>query len=120
MSAYGPRSQPVAEKPGGSVSSIARKRVTRVRRSPGGNEQLNAVEIEEAISQLADQSFDPESFPFAFLEAFGNKETTTKRLRFAARISIRVMHELLRRHESLFPQRVVPIYEGGSEEDSPP
>lgn len=39
---------------------------------------------------------------------------------FAARISIRVMHELLRRHESLFPQRLEPIYEAGSEEDSPP
>ncbi len=38
---------------------------------------------------------------------------------FAARVSIRIMHELLRRHESLFPQRVVPIYQGGSEEDSP-
>ena len=45
---------------------------------------MNAVEIEEAISQLADQPFDPESFPFAFLEAFGNKETTIKRLRAGA------------------------------------
>lgn len=42
-----------------------------------------------------------------------------KEVNFAARISIRVMHELLRRHESLFTERVVPIYEGGSEEDSP-
>jgi hypothetical protein len=42
---------------------------------------LNAVEIEEAISQLADQSFDPENFPYSFLETFGNKETTIKRLR---------------------------------------
>ncbi len=42
---------------------------------------LNAVEIEEAISLLADQPFDPESFPFAFLEAFGNKATTIKRLK---------------------------------------
>ncbi len=41
-----------------------------------------------------------------------------KEVSFAARISIRVMHELLRRHESLFPQRVVPIYEAGSEEES--
>jgi hypothetical protein len=45
---------------------------------------LNAVEIEEAISQLADHPFDPENFPFAFLEAFGNKETTIKRLRAGA------------------------------------
>src|SRR5229473_683098 len=42
---------------------------------------MNAVEIEEAISQLADQRFEPQSFPYAFLEAFGNKETTIKRLR---------------------------------------
>ena len=50
----------------------------------GRGEQLNAVEIEEAISQLADQPFDPENFPYAFLEAFGNKDTTIKRLRAGA------------------------------------
>src|SRR5215203_283965 len=43
--------------------------------------RMNAVEIEEAISALAGQPFDPEEFPFAFLQAFGNKETTLKRLR---------------------------------------
>jgi hypothetical protein len=37
---------------------------------------MNAVEIEEAISALAERPFDPEEFPFAFLQAFGNKETT--------------------------------------------
>lgn len=42
---------------------------------------MNAVEIEEAISALVEQAFDAESFPFAFLEAFGNKETTIKRLK---------------------------------------
>ena len=42
---------------------------------------MNAVEIEEAISALAEQSFVPAEFPYAFLEAFGNKETTIKRLR---------------------------------------
>ena len=42
---------------------------------------MNAVEIEEAISLLAAQDFDAESFPYAFLEAFGNKETTLKRLK---------------------------------------
>ena len=42
---------------------------------------MNAVEIEEAISQLAEQPFDAQDFPFAFLEAFGNKATTIKRLR---------------------------------------
>jgi hypothetical protein len=45
---------------------------------------MNAVEIEEAISALAEQPFDAEEFPFAFLEAFGNKETTLKRLRSGA------------------------------------
>src|SRR5436190_17595825 len=45
---------------------------------------MNAVEIEEAISSLAEAPFDAENFPFAFLEAFGNKETTIKRLRTGA------------------------------------
>ncbi len=42
---------------------------------------MNAVEIEEAISALAEQPFDAAEFPFQFLEAFGNKATTIKRLR---------------------------------------
>jgi hypothetical protein len=42
---------------------------------------LNAVEIEEAIRLLAEQAFDAASFPYAFLEAFGNKATTIKRLK---------------------------------------
>ncbi|MCG7878998.1 MAG: lactate dehydrogenase [Candidatus Thiodiazotropha taylori] len=42
---------------------------------------MNAVEIEEAITQLAEQEFDPATFPFAFLEAFGNPATTIKRLK---------------------------------------
>ncbi|MCO5760714.1 MAG: lactate dehydrogenase, partial [Chromatiaceae bacterium] len=42
---------------------------------------MNAVEIEEAVSALAEQPFDPAAFPYAFLEAFGNKATTLKRLR---------------------------------------
>ena len=41
---------------------------------------MNAVEIEEAISLLAEQPFVPAEFPYAFLEAFGNKATTIKRL----------------------------------------
>lgn len=45
---------------------------------------MNAVEIEQAISDLAEQPFDAASFPYAFLEAFGNKETTLKRLRAGA------------------------------------
>src|SRR5271157_910399 len=42
---------------------------------------MNAVEIEAAVSTLANQPFDSVEFPFAFLAAFGNKETTIKRLR---------------------------------------
>ncbi len=42
---------------------------------------MNAVEIEAAVSRLAEAPFDPAEFPFAFLEAFGNKSTTLKRLR---------------------------------------
>ena len=42
---------------------------------------MNAVEIEEAVSELAGQPFDAAEFPFAFLSAFGNKETMLRRLR---------------------------------------
>jgi len=42
---------------------------------------MNAVEIEEAVSVLAIQPFDPAEFAFQFLEAFGNKPLTLKRLR---------------------------------------
>jgi hypothetical protein len=42
---------------------------------------MNAVEIEEAVSQLAEAPFNPDEFPFAFLEAFGNKATTIKKLK---------------------------------------
>ena len=45
---------------------------------------MNAVEIEQAITDLAEQPFDPAEFPYAFLEAFGNKVTTIKRLRAGA------------------------------------
>ncbi|MDZ8119942.1 class I SAM-dependent DNA methyltransferase [Pontiella agarivorans] len=42
---------------------------------------MNAVEIEQAISELAELPFDAAEFPYAFLTAFGNKATTIKRLR---------------------------------------
>ncbi|MGM8061697.1 class I SAM-dependent DNA methyltransferase [Vogesella indigofera] len=42
---------------------------------------MNAVEIEAALSDLALQPFEPAEFPYAFLAAFGNKDTTLKRLR---------------------------------------
>ena len=45
---------------------------------------MNAGEIEQAITDLAAQPFDPAEFPYAFLQAFGNKATTLKRLRAGA------------------------------------
>lgn len=45
---------------------------------------MNAVEIEQAVSELAESPFDAEEFPFAFLTAFGNKATTLKKLRAGA------------------------------------
>jgi hypothetical protein len=54
---------------------------------------MNAVEIEEAISALAEVPFDAAEFPFAFLQAFGNKETT---LRLPATCRSRLLPALLR------------------------
>ena len=45
---------------------------------------MNAVEIEQAITQLAEQPFDAATFPYAFLEAFGNKAMTIKSLKSGA------------------------------------
>jgi len=42
---------------------------------------MNATEIADAIEALAAVPFDADEFPYAFLEAFGNKATTIKRLR---------------------------------------
>jgi len=59
---------------------------------------LNAVEIEEAISLLADQPFDPDNFPYAFLEAFGNKATTIKRLKSGSSNASDMMCGVLQRN----------------------
>lgn len=45
---------------------------------------MNPVEIEQAVSELAERPYDGPNFPYDFLEAFGNKETTLKRLRSGA------------------------------------
>ena len=42
---------------------------------------MNAVEIEEAVSKLAELPFDASEFPYQFLEAFDNKPATIKILR---------------------------------------
>ena len=59
---------------------------------------MNAVEIEEAVSKLAEQPFDTGEFPFAFLEAFGNKATTIKRLRSGSTNSSDIAGGVLQRN----------------------
>src|SRR4051812_5626174 len=71
-------SWPSCGAPTKSTSSLSAPRCSRPWKAGGS---MNAVEIEEAISALAELPFVAEEFPFAFLEAFGNKETTLKRLR---------------------------------------
>ena len=45
---------------------------------------MNAVEIEQVISAVAEQPVDKAGFPFAFLEAFGNEEATIDKLKKVA------------------------------------
>ena len=59
---------------------------------------MNAVEMEEAISELAAEEFDAEEFPFAFLAAFDNKATTIKRLKTGATNSSDVEGGVLQRN----------------------
>ena len=42
---------------------------------------MNAVEIADAVADLAAQPFEAADFPFQFLAAFDKKETQLKRLR---------------------------------------
>lgn len=39
---------------------------------------MNAVEFEQAVSELAEQSFYRREFPFQFLAAFGYKDRSLK------------------------------------------
>ena len=59
---------------------------------------MNAVEIEEAVSRLAEAPFDPEAFPFDFLEAFGNRSTTLKRLKGGSSNQSDLLDGLLQRN----------------------
>ncbi len=43
--------------------------------------RMNAVEIEEAVSDLVQQPFDAAEFPYQFITAFGAKKATVDRLR---------------------------------------
>lgn len=42
---------------------------------------MNAVEIEQAISELAEQPYDAKGFPYTFLECFDNSAARSKKLR---------------------------------------
>jgi hypothetical protein len=59
---------------------------------------MNAVEIEEAVSELALKPFEAEEFPFSFLEAFGNKSTTIKKLRSGTSNKTDVKDAILQRN----------------------
>jgi len=52
---------------------------------------MNAVEIEQAVSELAEQPFDAAEFPYACLMALGNKDTTIKWLCTGRRTSPTLM-----------------------------
>ena len=69
-----PTPQALFRRPGVAVATMPR-------RPRSARTHMNAVEIEQAISDLALQPFDAAEFPFAFLAAFGNKDTTLRRLR---------------------------------------
>ena len=58
---------------------------------------MNAVEIEEAVSQLVSEPFDAAEFPFDFLKAFGNKDTTIAKLRSGASNSSDIPNGVLQR-----------------------
>ncbi len=59
---------------------------------------MNAVEIEEAASELAAQEFDRAEFPYAFLKAFDNKDTTIRKLRSGASNSSDIAEGVLQRN----------------------
>ena len=59
---------------------------------------MNPVEIEQAVEALSQAPFEPQEFAFSFLEAFGNKETTIKKLRSGSTNSSDVKNGVLQRN----------------------
>ena len=59
---------------------------------------MNAVEIEAAVSELAGKPFDIQEFAYDFLRAFGNKETTIKKLRLGQSNSSDIQNGVLQRN----------------------
>ena len=68
-----------------AVSAYCRREIrthpANAGRPPENTRQMNAVEIEEAVSELVSQPFDAAEFPFQFITAFGAKKATVDRLR---------------------------------------
>jgi hypothetical protein len=58
---------------------------------------MNPVEIEQALSDFAEEPFDSIEFPFRFLESFGNKPTTLKKLRSGTSNKSDIEHGVLQR-----------------------
>jgi hypothetical protein len=71
---------------------------------------VNAVEIEQAITDLAEQPFDRAEFPYAFLEAFGNKPTTIKHLFDTAQLDIEMMDRFRQPREAPREWFLVPLF----------
>lgn len=59
---------------------------------------MNAVEIEAAVSELAEKPFDTQEFAYDFLRAFGHKETTIKKLRAGQSNSSDIENGVLQRN----------------------
>lgn len=59
---------------------------------------MNAVEIESAVSELADQPFDAAEFPYLLLAAYDNKETTLAKLRSGSTNKSDVKNGVLQRN----------------------
>lgn len=59
---------------------------------------MNPVEIEEAISDLAEQKFNQAEFPYEFLKSFGVKETTISRLKSGSTNSSDIPGAILQRN----------------------
>lgn len=59
---------------------------------------MNAVEIESAVSELAEQPFDAAEFPYQLLAAYDNKETTLVKLRSGSTNKSDVKNGVLQRN----------------------
>lgn len=76
-----------------------------------GPSVLIATALIVAIRTAKWAAQSPESNKFSDVDPELDKE-----VRFAARVSMRVMHELLDKHAAMFPQKVTPVWEPTDDE----